>query len=634
MLQNIRDNSKGLVAKIIVGFIVMTFALWGVDSLIGMAGGSNAPATVNGVEISERQLLDGVEFQRRQILNRMGENADPSLLDENQLRRGVLQDLIQQELLLQSGQDQGLYISDAHIDQLILTTPDFQNNGQFDRDLFEGALRNVGLTPMTYRDLLRRDMLIQQERSALVATSFSLPGEVGHLARLDGQQRDIRYIKFEAGSLAAGIDIDEPAIEAYFSANASRYMREEQVAIEYVELNKLKLAETIELDEEELLTQYNQLVTEYVDDEARRAAHILVAVNDEQPDKSALAKIEALAESLQQGADFTAVARQHSQDTGSAENGGDLGYIEKGVMVPEFEEALYALNKGELSGPVKTEFGYHLIKLLDVDAGSVPSFEEVRAQLEAEQRRQKAEAAFVAQSEELVDLSFSSSNLQEVVAVMGLEASNTALFSRSGAVEGENKHEDLTSNPRVLAAAFSDEVLENGNNSDLIELDSHRVLVLRVKQHEQPRPVALEEVREEIVAALRFKDAAEQVKAQADALISGLSEQGLSAAETLGYDWTLREGLERGGLELDPSITTKAFKLPRPGESGFTAGQLELADGSAVVIVLDLVIDKPHTDLTDEQKRGIGGFVANRFGQADYYELIQALQSRADIERR
>ncbi|MCW8886417.1 MAG: SurA N-terminal domain-containing protein [Motiliproteus sp.] len=510
MLQSFRDNTQSIVVKIIVGFIIITFALFGVDSLVGLAGRAAAPITVNGVEIGEGQILEGIEMQRRQLLAQMGENADPSLLDDALLRGAVVENLIERELLRQSGDEQGLRVSDQYLDASILATREFQVDGKFDRNQFEALLRNVGMTPMMYRDYLRNETLLAQAQNGLVASAFVLKPELDLLTKLDQQKRSFQMLQVNIDDVRDGITVDDSEVESYYASNKSKFKSAELVSVNFVELDKRAIAEKIQIDEAELQSQYERFVSDYEGEEARDADHILVAINDERDESAALGRILEAMKKIDAGEDFSAAAQEFSDDPGSAEQGGNLGFVEKGVMVPEFEEALFALTEGQISEPVRTDFGYHLIKLNKIEGTEAPSFESARKQLEQEQQLQKAESQFVAMSEQLDDLRFSSSDLSEVSEVLELEIKESDFFGRDG---GEDA---LTQAPRFLAAAFSEEVLNAGENSELIELDSDRILVLHLKEHKPVRTLELNEVRDQIVAELSQQQASEKVKQHAE----------------------------------------------------------------------------------------------------------------------
>ncbi|MEH6648430.1 MAG: SurA N-terminal domain-containing protein [Motiliproteus sp.] len=624
MLQSMREGSQGIIAKIIVGFIIVTFALWGVDSLMGLATDPGAPVTVNGVEISEAEIQNGVEMQRRQLLARMGENADPSLLEDNLLRGMVIEGLIEQSLLLQSAEQKGLSVSQQTLDQVILQTREFQVEGQFDRDQFNAMMRNAGLTPLMYRELLRKEMLMGQEQSAIAATAFALPSEAQTVSAIDRQTRDARFQVLPLALVEANVAVSDSEVSEHYQANQAGYMSQEQVSLYYIELNRSDLIDDVVIDEAELQTQFDQLVAGFEGQEARDAAHILIALSSERSADEAKSLADQVATELNQGAEFAALAEKYSDDSGSAASGGELGLVEKGVMVPAFEDSLFALQAGQVSTPVETEFGFHLIKLNRIDQGEPPAFEVVRAELEAEQREQKSEARFVELSEQLADISFSSGDLQEPSQVLSLPVSSTGLFGREG---GEDP---LSAEPRVLKAAFAEDVLSNGHNSELIELDRDRVVVIRLKQYQPARTQALDEVRPAIVAQLKQQKAQVDLRQQADTLLAAAQMQ--TANEAIVEPWQQQLAIARSDTSLDSQLVTELFKMARPAADQLSWQVIGLSDGNVAVVGLSAV--NVGAPIDGQQLQALSGFLASRKGQSDYYDMLRNMKAGAEVERR
>lgn len=625
MLQSIRDNSQGIVAKIIVGLIAITFALFGVESLVSLTASSNAPATVNGTEISQQELHQAVQLQRRQMLNQMGDNADPSLLDDNLISSMVIDSLIEQHILVQSAEEQGLVFSDNMIDQMILATKEFQQDGKFSREQFEITLRNAGMTPLSFRNLIRKEKLAEQERIAYMLSAFTLTNELQAVATLDSQKRDIRYFTIDAEPVRNSITVSDQELDDYYQNNSSQFMTEEQVAIEYLLLDRVALEKNIEVTVAELETAYQTMADNYQAQEQRHAAHILIEISEEQDDAAAKSKIEEIAAKIAAGDSFESLAQAESNDPLSAEMGGDLGVNEKGVFSPEFEDALYALEKGAVSGPVKTEFGYHLIKLIDIVDSKVPSFVEVKEELRADILKQKSEEEYVVQLEQLADISFSSGDLAEPSEVLGMEIQKTDLFSRSG-------NEDfITSNPKVLAVAFDAELINEGLNSTPVELDSGRSLVLRVVNHQLPREKTRDEVAEEIKAILLETSVVDQLATVASEALSELKQGASFDSVTAGAEIVSVEALARRSATTPKEIIEAAFKMPKLAlGSSFEA--VSLLDGSMAIIALDKVIVETP-ELAAEEQQMMKMVLGNRQGQNDYQAHLNQLRNKAEIEK-
>jgi peptidyl-prolyl cis-trans isomerase D len=537
----------------------------------------------------------------------------------------VLDSLIEQRILVQSAEDQGLVFSDNMIDQMILATKEFQQDGQFSREQFEITLRNAGMTPLSFRSLIRKEKLTEQERIAYMLSAFSLESELQHVANLDSQKRDIRYFIIDAEPVRNTVVVSDQALDEYYQSNSGQFMTEEQVAIEYLLLDRAKIAEGINVSVDDLETAYQTMVDNYQSQEQRHSAHILIEVSEDQDDATAKAKIEEIAAKLAAGESFEVLAQAESNDPLSAEMGGDLGVNEKGVFSPEFEDALYSLGKGAVSEPVKTEFGYHLIKLLDIVESSVPSFEEAKADLRADILNQKSEEEYVAQLEQLADISFSSGDLAEPSEVLGLEIQKTDLFGRTG-------NEDLvTSNPKVLAVAFDQELLKERLNSTPVELDSGRSLVLRVVDHQLPREKSRDEVTDEIKSILLESTVAKELNSVASNAVDKLKQGEQIDAVSAGSEVVAVEGQARRGGTTPKEIIEAVFKMPKP-DSGSTFETVSLLDGSVAVVALDKVTSE-SPQLAAEEQQMMRMVLGNRQGQTDYQDHLNQLRSKAEIEK-
>lgn len=617
MLQSMRDNSQGIIAKILVGLIIVVFALWGVDSLVGLATAKPAPATVNGAEITEQELFRGVELQRRQILNQMGADADPTLLDDNLLRKTVLDSLVDRALQETTADDRGLFVSEEMLDQLIVNTPDFQVEGRFDRNQFEATLRSAGFTPLSYRDLLRTMTLVDQQRRAYAESAFVTPAELDRMLQLNRQTRDLRYAIIAPDE--ASIEISDAELQAAYEERSALMQTPEQLVMDYVLLDRDQFAFPAQVSEAELNTAYENLKADFQGQEERFARHILLEVNDAQTADQAVAKAQALREQLQSGADFADLAKTESQDIGSASMGGELGYMTKGFFAGAFDDALFALKEGEVSEPVTTEFGVHLIKLESIRQTEAPSFAEAEYDLREEIAQQEAEAAYVVALERLADLAFSSGDLVAASEELGLKIETSEPFAKSGG-------EGIFANQRVIRAANSDTVLKEQLNSDLVELDSGRTLVLHLNEEIPARQLSLDEVREDLLAQLKQEKAAKAAAEQAEALAKRLN-----AGESAEVEFSTAEAVMRGAdAGLPPQLVAKAFAMAKPdGEPSFTS--LRLIDGSAAIVAVESV-GVADEQLEAEQRQQIGRMLANLQGEKAFTAYFEELKAKAEIE--
>ncbi|MBU0565264.1 MAG: SurA N-terminal domain-containing protein [Gammaproteobacteria bacterium] len=618
MLQNIRDNSQGWIAKTIIGIIVMLLALTGFEAIFNAASNNQNAAEVNGEEISRYDLDQAMNMQRRQLAQQLGQDFDASLLDDRLLRDSALGSLIDRMLLLQSAKNANFAFSSEALDQLILQTPEFQVDGAFSAARFDQVIQQMGYSRLQFRQLLEQEMLIGQLRAGISGTGFVTDQQVDNFARLEMQTRDFATLTLPAQQEA--IEVGDEQIKEYYEANADRFRTPEQVIVEYVELKKDSFFDQVEVSDEELQELYQKQIANLA--EQRRAAHILIETGGELSDDEAKAKIDEIATRVKNGDDFAAVAKEASQDPGSANEGGDLGFSGPGVYDPAFEDALYALNEGEVSAPVKSEFGWHIIKLLGVQSPEVPAFESLKPQLVRELKAQQVEQRFVETSKQLEDSAFEASDLAQPAQELGLMVQTTEAFGRDGG-------EGITANRQVIQAAFSDEVLVDGANSSVIELDPDTSITLRVKEHLKPAAIPLADVREDIVQQLQRSLAAEAARAKGEQLLADLRK----GQQPDDAQWQAVEAATRSQEGVAPALLQAVFRMPRPEQQDKPSySGVALSNGDYAVVRLNGV-NEPEAALTDEEKLNYRRFLASRVGQQDFAAFRQKLQAEAEIER-
>ncbi|WP_312197140.1 SurA N-terminal domain-containing protein [Stutzerimonas chloritidismutans] len=618
MLQNIRDNSQGWIAKTIIGIIVMLLALTGFEAIFNAASNNQNAAEVNGEEISRYDLDQAMNMQRRQLAQQLGQDFDASLLDDRLLRDSALGSLIDRMLLLQSAKSANFAFSSEALDQLILQTPEFQVDGAFSAARFDQVIQQMGYSRLQFRQLLEQEMLIGQLRAGISGTGFVTDQQVDNFARLEMQTRDFATLTLPAQQEA--IEVGDEQIKEYYEANADRFRTPEQVIVEYVELKKESFFDQVEVSDEELQELYQKQIANLA--EQRRAAHILIETGGELSDDEAKAKIDEIATRVKNGDDFAAVAKEASQDPGSASEGGDLGFAGPGVYDPAFEDALYALNEGEVSAPVKSEFGWHIIKLLGVQSPEVPAFESLKPQLVRELKAQQVEQRFVETSKQLEDSAFEASDLAQPAQELGLMVQTTEAFGRDGG-------EGITANRQVIQAAFSDEVLVDGANSSVIELDPDTSIALRVKEHLKPAAIPLADVREDIVQQLQRSLAAEAARAKGEQLLADLRK----GQQPDDAQWQAVEAATRSQEGVAPALLQAVFRMPRPEQQDKPSySGVALSNGDYAVVRLNGV-NEPEAALTDEEKLNYRRFLASRVGQQDFAAFRQKLQAEAEIEK-
>jgi len=629
MLQKIRDNSQGLIAKIFIVFIIAVFALFGIDSIVGSLLTSVPAVSVNGVDITEVEIESLAQSKTQDFFANLGDNPDLSGFDENRFREEAIAELIQRELLLQSASGAGMEISPVIIDRRIAQIPDFQVDGVFNNERATLLLRNMGYSPAGYRAALAQDTVLNQLLSAYTATGFATPAEVAHLAALTHQKRTFRYFELGLGTQVEGQTVTADEISAYYAANQEEFRQEEQVTIEYLELDKTAMLSEISVEEDAIRALYDQQLLAFQAQTERRASHILLEAFSEEDYAATETEASAIKARLDAGEDFATLAAEFSDDTGSAQSGGDVGYTTGTNFVEPFEAALQALAINQVSDPVRTEFGWHLIMLTEINETEIDPYEFRRDALEIDLKAQQADLLFLERSEELSNLAFESVDLDGPAAAMGLEKRRSDPFGRSGGT-------GITALPVVINAAFSVDVLEDSLNSDLLQVDASRSIVLRVVEHELPTIRELAEVQAEIEALLRIEKASEQARLIGETIVSSLQAgdniDGLLGVQ--GVSWSQVDASERSNFMLNPEIMDRVFTLARPQQDMTTVAGYTLANGDYVVIELQAVADGTETDLQENEGQNIRNFVSQQGAASDFTSFITGLEARAEIEGR
>ncbi len=614
MLLNIRDNSTGWISKSIIGLIVVLFAFTGFDAILGSTSNSNNAAKVNGEEITLDALAEAKNLQRRQLLQQFGKDFDASLIDDALLSEAALKGLISRKLLVQAADQSGFAFSSALIDQFILLAPEFQVDGKFNADRFDQVIRQMGYTRLQFRHMIEQEMRTGQLRAGIAATAFVTEQEAQAFADLERQTRDFATLTIKP-ALDKVTVTDEDA-KTYYSENASEFLTPEQVVVEYIELDKKAFFDQVTVDDAALQEMYQAEIANLA--EQRHAAHILFEVSGDVTDAQAKEAAQNAIERINAGEDFAAVAKEMSDDIGSAEQGGDLGFAAQGVYDPAFEDALYALEKEQVSVPVRTDYGWHVIKLLDVQAADIPTFASLKDKLSQDLKTQQVEQRFVEAVRDLESAAYESADLQQPASELGLEIKVSEPFGREG-LEG------LFANRQVLQAAFSTEVLEEGANSTAIELDPETTVVLRVKEHKRPEPIEFAEVSTQIREQLIAKRAIEQARSQGEALLSSLQEGQTSVEQAQQEAWQVVEAATRGQENIDPEVLQALFKMPKPETGAAKFAGLNLSNGDYVVVRLTGV-NAADVSLSGSELKQYRDILASRAGQGDFNAFLQQLE--------
>jgi peptidyl-prolyl cis-trans isomerase D len=590
MLQSIHDKLKGWLAAVVLSAIGLVFVFWGINWTLSAP---NYAAKVNGIEISSNEVREAYQRQLAQFERQTNGTIDD--VTRTQIKRHVLDEYVNAEALVTRADELGYRVSDEELMKAMAQVPQFQVDGKFDKVHAIAVLRAQGRSIAEIENLIRRDVKLRQLDTALTSSSFVTASELKQLRTLTQQQRELSWFTVSAAKYIADATADDATLKAYYDAHKTEYMTPETVNLRYIELNTVQLESKVSVSDAQLRAYYEEQKAKtperFTQAERRRVRHILLQVADPKEDASVKAKAESILKRAQGGEDFAKLAKEFSQDTGSAQQGGDLGLSERKVWVAPFAAAAFSMKEGEIRGPVKTQFGYHILKLDGIQPTAVKTFEEGRAELEAEYRRNEGERLFNNAQDQLADAALQNTTDIDVVArKAGLTVRNMPDFSRSGGGG------DLGKAAPVLVAAFSQDVLD-GRLSPLVEVEKGRGVVLRATDHKLPQQKPLEAVRAEVVAAWKKQRGAELAAAAAADAVKRLSAgDGWDAvAKSLGAAVQPAKFVARTDQEVPIDIRRQAFDAPKPNPKPVYRN-FPLADGDAAVLAVTAVRDDPSVD--------------------------------------
>jgi peptidyl-prolyl cis-trans isomerase D len=622
MLQSIHDKLKGWLAYVVLGAIGLVFVFWGINWTL------SAPtyaAKVNGSEISSNEVRQTYQQQLAQMERRSNVPLDDAM--RNEIKRRVLDEYVNSEALVTRADDLGYRVSDSELLAEMSKVPAFQVDGKFDQVHALAVLNAQGRSVSEIEGLFRRDAKLRQLDTALNASSFATPTELKEFRALTRQQRELAWLTLSAAKYAASAAPDDAAIKAYYDAHKSEYMTPETVNLRYVELSLAQLESKVSVDDAQLKAFYEEQKTKTPDRfsqaEQRRVRHILLPVNDPKEDAAVKLKVEGILKRAQGGEDFSKLAKEFSQDPGSAAQGGDLGWSEKKVFVGPFADAAFSMKVDEIRGPVKTQFGYHILKLDGIQPPAVKSFEQSKAELETEYKRNEAERLFNNAQDQLADAALqNATDIESVAKKAGLTVQDIASFNRNDGGGALGKA------PAVIDAAFNQDVLD-GRLSPIVEVEKGRGVVLRATDHQVPQQRPLEAVRTEVVGAWKKQRGVELAAAAAADAAKRLNagESWDAVAKSLGTTVQAPKFIARSDQDVPMEIRTTAFRAPKPAQKSIYEN-LSLANGDAAVLAFSAVREDPNMAIVKDEdiRRQFASQIAS--GEAQSY----AAAARADAK--
>ena len=641
MLQQLRDQTQSTGFKILVVAIILVLTLFGFGATNIFLGTVPSVANVGDYEVTENVLAIETERERRRIITQMGPEFDPADIDRLQLQNFALDQLVNRQVLYQATDMLGLAFSDADVNQQLVESPAYQVAGEFNEALYRQQVQMLGFTPPQFIEEVRQGLGSELLRQGVVASGFAQDWEVAQATALLDQRRDIAYLNLDVEKYMDGVDVTEEAIATRYEEDRSVYVTEPTVDVEWVEITLAGLQASVDIDdsEEALRGIYDADVSTLIGNSQRASAHILILVDDTTDEASALQQIEAAAERLANGEEFAVLATELSQDPGSAALGGDLGMMTKGSFDSAFEEGLWALEEpGEVSEPVRSEFGYHLIQLKEIGTVEVPTFDEERAGILARLRSEAAADAF--------DLAMDDLERRAFEERYELTATAAAINATVQTVQGiTQQSQDQASpwkyaeNPEIIDSLYSPEGLD-GENSPVVMVSDGVAVVARVSQYNASEERSLEEVRDSIRESLKLESALSQIEAdKLDALSQLQAGDSVSAVATgLGERWQRAElatragGTPQGPANIPQAVLNEAFALPRPVSGGKSVGSITGPEGSSLVVVTRVLagdVDATSEALVDQLAKE----VIARDQQLEFAAFFTAAQESVGVSR-
>jgi peptidyl-prolyl cis-trans isomerase D len=634
MLQAIRNLFKSWIVIAIFGvLVVVAFLFFGIE---GYFSQSNATwvAKVDGHEISQQDFTTALNNARQQQLNQPGNTMDPAEFEKPAFKEEVLKRVINRQLLINANDEYGIKVPNEVVRAQIASYPVFQVNGKFDPSTYLAWLAQQGKTAQQFQDEIRSDLATQQVPQAIVATAFATKAEAEAFLRLQLQTRDFSYVELPPPApTEQEQQVTDAQIADYYKQHQKDFMTPEEVSVNYIDLDAATMKVVPDLSDKALKARYDKEKSRFVSPPQWEVSHILIKLPAKPTDaqkQAALAKaqkVEALAKAP--GADFAKLAEEYSDDLGSKRQGGDLGWLSKGDAGPEFQAALDKMKKGDVSDPVLTSDGYHIIDVRDMREGHTETFAQVRDQLVQEATKDARQDNYRDVGNKLTDMIYNDpTSLKPAAEKLGLTIQTTPLFGRDGAKTG------LAADPKVVKAAFSDLVLVQNNTSDPIDLGNDRMVVIHVAKHVPASVKPLAEVRDQIRQAVvqqRVEASARKIADAAFAKLQG-GEKLEALAQAAGQTAQQKTGVMRNATDLDPDLLKAVFEMAHPAKGADTRALVPMDKGRYALVVLSAVKPGDSSKVPAEAQGFLREQMARAYGAADIEAFLDVLRSKAKIE--
>lgn len=627
MLQIIRNRVKGWLAFVIVGLLIIPFAFWGINYYFDQ-GVELSAASVNGEKISLRDYQRSYQSVRQQWQSLAAGNFQDGI--EDLLKQQAINSVVQRELLKQTNKSLGLRIGNAQVKEIISGIQYFQGIDGFDQVLYENALSQLGFTPSSFEAQIRQDAMAEQLQSVVTGSVFITAAEVLRFATLINQTRDFSYAVLSSNEIKENIAVSNQDIERYYEQDEQQFQIPERVSLAYVVLSLDKIAEAIAVDEADLLAYYEANKALYSIEEQRKIKQIMVSFATGSSDDIAGAEATAneIYALLSAGQSFAELAAQYADNQGVTVEFSEFGFLTRGVLEAELDDAAFALTAGEFSEPIRSQYGLHIVEVDEITGVETSGFDSMREEILKDYKQGEAEKRFYDLGDQLAALAFEQpDSLDDVAAELELKIQGSDFFSR------EEPGPGIISDPKIISAGFSDEVLLNGNNSEVIELDNNRLVVLRVREHQPEMKKPLAEVRERIITRIKYERASEQVREQGEAILAEL-KAGKGKAESAsaqGLEWRAAKGVKRDDAGINRAILSQAFRLAGPVDGQVFSGGVSLANGDYALISVNNVNQPTADAVTAEARQAIRSQLERQQANAAWSLFLKDIRADADV---
>ncbi len=628
MLQKMRDGAQGLGAKIIVGIICFVLVVFGFGAFNFLAENEPRAASVNDDEITVRELEIETQRQKRNLQSRMGDEVSPELIDNLVSQQTVLDSLINRTLLRQTAEDLALVGLAESFRKELIDNPNFQVDGVFNQSIYRSTLQNLGYSPQSFQSAMETDAQLSQLVEVYQDTAFTTGRELRDAASMLNQTRDVAYMIIDAAMFEDRVGVSETEIADFYEMHTDQFVTEESFDLAYVEFSDHDRRNEIDISVEDVRSAYESAKAASESNDRRRASHILLEVNENRSLVVALEEMSDIRSRVLSGEDFSTLAKELSEDPGSGSAGGDLGVAGRGAFVSDFEDVLWSLSTGDVSLPFQTEFGVHLVKLVEIEAVEFPSFDDEQSAMRETLLTERAGRLFEERLAAVDKLAFEETDsLQPIADTHALEIKTVKGLTRS---EGVGVFASTKVRQRVLEI----DVIDNGFNSRPILIEDTHAVVVRLVDRTASKQRSLNEVREQIIAQLKQDKVDEQVLTMVrDTVVRLENEESASdVAARVGATWVRSDDATRAVDNVPTPILQRAFELAVPGERSRSVGETQLEDGKRAIVLVTNANLGDFGATTEFERLQLTDQLTDFFGQRDFEGLIQTLRSDASIE--